>query len=55
VSTPLEWREVDDKIVPQDFTIKTVEARLEKVGDLWAPLRTTKPADLERALAKLQK
>jgi bifunctional non-homologous end joining protein LigD len=55
VSTPLKWSEVDDQIEPQDFTIKTVEARLRKVGDLWAGLRTTKPADLASALEKLQK
>jgi bifunctional non-homologous end joining protein LigD len=53
VSTPLTWKEVDDKIAPQDFTIKTVEARLKRVGDLWAGLRTTKPADLALALEKL--
>jgi bifunctional non-homologous end joining protein LigD len=55
VSTPLKWSEVGDKIVPQDFTIKTVEARLKQVGDLWAGLRTVKPADLGAALEKLQK
>jgi bifunctional non-homologous end joining protein LigD len=55
VSTPLEWSEVDDKIAPQDFTIKTVETRLKKVGDLWARLRTVKPADLGAALEKLQR
>jgi bifunctional non-homologous end joining protein LigD len=55
VSTPLKWNEVDDQIAPQDFTIKTVEARLKKVGDLWAGLRTTKPADLASALEKLQR
>jgi bifunctional non-homologous end joining protein LigD len=55
VSTPLDWREVDDQIAPQDFTIKTIEARLRKVGDLWAGLRSVKPADLGVALEKLQR
>jgi bifunctional non-homologous end joining protein LigD len=55
VSTPLKWSEVDDKIAPQDFTIATVEARLRKVGDLWASLRTVKPADLAHALEALQR
>ena len=55
VSTPLKWTEVDDKIEPQDFTIKTIEARLKKVGDLWAGLRTATPADLGAALEKLQR
>ena len=53
VSTPLMWSEVDDQIEPRDFTIKTVEARLQKVGDLWEALRTTRPADLSAALEKL--
>jgi bifunctional non-homologous end joining protein LigD len=54
VSTPLEWSEVGEQIQPQDFTIKSVEARLREVGDLWAGLRTVKPADLASALEKLQ-
>jgi bifunctional non-homologous end joining protein LigD len=53
VSAPLTWQEIDDKIRPQDFTIKTIEARVRSVGDLWAALRTSKPADLSRALEKL--
>ena len=55
VSTPLTWGEIDDKISPQDFTIKTIEARVRSVGDLWADMRKAKPADLETALTKLQK
>jgi bifunctional non-homologous end joining protein LigD len=55
VSTPLTWSEIDEKISPQDFTIKTIEARVKTVGDLWADLRKATPADLETALLKLQK
>lgn len=55
VSAPLTWDEVDEKISPQDFTIKTIEARVREVGDLWAGLRKAKPADLMTALDKLQK
>jgi len=54
VSTPLTWDEIDEKISPKDFTIKTIEARVRQVGDLWAGLRTSKPADLAGALEKLQ-
>jgi bifunctional non-homologous end joining protein LigD len=54
VSTPLTWAEVGDRIAPQDFTIKTIETRLRKVGDLWAGLRTSPPADLAGALDRLQ-
>lgn len=38
VSTPLEWKEVNNKLDPQRFTIKTVPQRLAKVADLWQPL-----------------
>ena len=55
VSAPLQWSEVDDQIAPQDFTIKTMEARVKKVGDVWAGLRTAKPANLAAALERLQK
>lgn len=55
VSTPLKWNEVDDKLSPKDFTIKTIEARVRQVGDLWAGLRKSKPADLATALEKLQR
>ena len=38
VSTPLLWDEVDLKLDPSQFTIKTLEKRLAKVGDLFAPV-----------------
>jgi bifunctional non-homologous end joining protein LigD len=47
VSTPLTWDEVFDDIDPRDFTIVTAPVRFQKVGDLWARLRTSKPANLE--------
>lgn len=53
VSAPLAWEEIDEDIRPQDFTIKTMEARVREVGDLWEGLRTGEPADLTRALEKL--
>jgi bifunctional non-homologous end joining protein LigD len=48
VSAPLTWKEVDAGIHREDFTIKTMPARVKKVGDLWAALRNGKPADLTR-------
>jgi bifunctional non-homologous end joining protein LigD len=54
VSAPLDWKEVGDDIAPQDFTIKTIEARVKNVGDLWAGLRTVRPANLAAALERLQ-
>jgi bifunctional non-homologous end joining protein LigD len=52
VSTPLTWKEVDAGIDPRDFTIVTAPARFAEVGDLWARLRTGKPANLEAVFRK---
>jgi bifunctional non-homologous end joining protein LigD len=48
VSTPLSWREIDEGIAREDFTIESVPKRLAKVGDLWAELRKSKGVDLSR-------
>ncbi len=50
VSTPLTWREVNEGLDPRDFTLRTVDARIRDVGDVWKRLRTSKPADLRVAL-----
>ena len=55
VSTPLKWKEVFDGVDPHDFTIVTAPARFAKVGDLWAALRTSKPANLETVFRKYAK
>ncbi len=52
VSTPLTWDEVEAGIDPRDFTIVTAPARFREVGDLWARLRTSKPAKLETVFGK---
>jgi bifunctional non-homologous end joining protein LigD len=38
VSTPLEWKEVKPGLDPTDWTIKNMQKRLDKVGDLWKPV-----------------
>jgi bifunctional non-homologous end joining protein LigD len=48
VSTPLTWQEIDDGVRREDFTIRTVPARLKAVGDLWARLRQAKGIDLSK-------
>jgi bifunctional non-homologous end joining protein LigD len=48
VSTPVTWQEIDNGFDRKAFTIETVPARLEKVGDLWAKLRKSKGVDLAR-------
>ena len=52
VSTPLTWPEVHEGIDPRDFTIVSAPARFREVGDLWARLRTAKPANLETVFRK---
>jgi len=52
VSTPLEWDEVDEGLDPRDFTIVTAPERFREVGDLWARLRTSKPARLDAVFGK---
>jgi bifunctional non-homologous end joining protein LigD len=46
VSTPLTWAEVDAGVDRRDFTLLTAEARLRKVGDLWAAFRRARGVDL---------
>ena len=38
VSTPVTWKEIERGIDIEDFRIDNVRQRIEKVGDLWAPL-----------------
>ena len=53
VSTPLRWSEVNARLDPAKFTIKTVPTRLRRMKtDPWAKILETVP-DLPGALAKL--
>jgi bifunctional non-homologous end joining protein LigD len=38
VSAPLDWKEVNHRLSPEMFTIKNMEKRINKVGDLWKPV-----------------
>jgi bifunctional non-homologous end joining protein LigD len=38
VSTPVTWKELDNGVRIEDFTMRNVPARVKKVGDLWKPL-----------------
>lgn len=40
VSTPLEWKEVNHKLSPRQFTIKNIFKRIKKKGDLFLPVLT---------------
>lgn len=52
VSTPLEWSEVNAKLDPGRFTIRTVPARIAKLGDPMRSLLSMQP-DVAGAVAKL--
>jgi len=52
VSTPLTWKEVDGKVDPRDFTVRSAPERFRSAGDLWEGLRTGAPADLQAVFAK---
>jgi bifunctional non-homologous end joining protein LigD len=54
-STPLTWQELDEPIDPRDFTIVSAPARFRSAGDLWARLRTGKPANLESVFRKYRR
>jgi bifunctional non-homologous end joining protein LigD len=38
VSTPVTWKEIEQGVRIEDFTIKNVPARVATLGDLWKPL-----------------
>ncbi len=55
VSAPCTWDELQrGEIGPQSFTLRTMAARSEAVGDVWADMRK-RGRSLRRAIAQLQK
>jgi len=42
VSTPVTWEEVTRGFALEDFRLDNVPARVAKLGDLWAPLNTSR-------------
>lgn len=52
VSTPLEWKEVNARLSPDQFDITNTKKRIDKKGDLFAEVLTLK-ADIPKALKSL--
>ena len=42
VSTPVTWKEIEKGIRIEDFTMKNVPRRVQRIGDLWKPLVAAK-------------
>jgi bifunctional non-homologous end joining protein LigD len=38
VSTPVTWKELEEGVQMEDFTLLNVPARVSAIGDLWKPL-----------------
>jgi DNA ligase D-like protein (predicted polymerase)/DNA ligase D-like protein (predicted 3'-phosphoesterase) len=53
VSAPLHWDEVKKGLSMQDFTIRTMPARVKDMGDLFQPV-LGKGIDMQKALEKLE-
>ena len=55
VSAPCSWEEVESGFAaPRTFTLRTMAARVDKVGDLWADLLKSKRS-LKRPIERLKK
>jgi bifunctional non-homologous end joining protein LigD len=51
VSAPVTWEEIEEGVGIEDFTLRSVPARLAEVGDLWRPLLYDRGRfDLEKLL-----
>lgn len=55
VSTPLTWDEIEEGVSNKDFTLLTYRARFRATGDLWKKIRTMKPVNMEKVLAKMER
>lgn len=53
ISAPCTWEEIEEGAVgPRTFTLRNMQARVEEVGDLWAPLNK-RGRSLKRAASRL--
>jgi bifunctional non-homologous end joining protein LigD len=54
VSTPLNWKEVNQHLSPEMFTISSIEQRLNQTGDLWQPV-LKQSISLSKVLKSIEK
>jgi bifunctional non-homologous end joining protein LigD len=55
VSAPCTWQEIErGEVGPRTLTLRTMPARIDAVGDLWADMRRRKRS-LRRAMEKLKR
>jgi DNA primase len=55
VSAPCTWEEIEGgEVAPQTFTLRTMSARIDAVGDLWADM-PRRGRSLRKAVARLEK
>jgi bifunctional non-homologous end joining protein LigD len=53
-SAPVTWKEVERGVTIEDFRLDNLPSRVEKLGDLWAPVLATKGrVKLDKLLARL--
>lgn len=53
VSTPLNWEEVSSSLKPEQFHMKNIQKRVDRVGDLWKGVLGP-GIDMQRCLSALQ-
>jgi bifunctional non-homologous end joining protein LigD len=55
VSAPCTWEELErGEVGPKTFTLRTMGARVDEVGDLWADMRRRRRS-LQRSIARLRR
>jgi len=54
VSTPLDWKEVNDRLRIADYNIRNTLARIQDKGDLWQPVQRGKN-DLKKVIQQIEK
>ena len=55
ISAPCTWEEIESgAAMPQSFTLRTMAARIDAVGDLWADMRKRRRS-LRRPIAQLRR